>query len=55
LKAQDIVKVQGKDVDGREVLFIHIPKDIVEKLGIRKGDHVVVEARKRSIIIKKLR
>jgi len=51
-----ILRVQGKKTKGYEVLFIHLPKEWTEKLGIKKGDYIIWEIdRKNRLILRKLR
>ena len=51
-----ILRVQGKKTKGYEVLFIHLPKEWTEKLGIKKGDYIEwsIDGKGR-LILKRLR
>ena len=51
-----LVRVQAKRTPNGEVLFIHLPKEFVEKVGVRKGDYLVWEIDGRNrLVLRKLR
>ena len=51
-----LVRVQRKRVQDREILYIHLPKEYVERAGVKPGDYMIweIDGRKR-LILKKLK
>ena len=52
---QFIVRVQAKKATGGYYLFINIPREIEQKLGLRKGDFLVLKLKGDKVIMKKLK
>jgi len=51
-----LVKVQRKRVQDREVLYIHLPKEYVDRAGVKPGDYMAWEMDRRGrLILRKLR
>ncbi len=51
-----LVRVQAKRTSRGEVLYIHLPKEFVKRVSLRKGDYLVWEVDGRGrLILRKLR
>ena len=51
-----LVKIQAKKTPSGEVLFIHLPKEFIERAKLNKGDYLVWEVDgKNRLILRKLR
>ncbi len=51
-----LVKVQAKRTPGGSVLYVHLPKEFVERARLEKGDYLVWEVDGRGrLILRKLR
>ncbi len=51
-----LIRVQAKKTPRREVLFIHLPKEYVERAKLSKGDYLVWEIDGRGrLVLKKLK
>jgi len=51
-----LVRVQRKRIQDREILYIHLPKEYVERSGVKPGDYIAWEIDGRGrLILKKLR
>jgi hypothetical protein len=51
-----LVKVQKKPVQDRTVLYIHLPKEFVERAKLRPGDYLIWEVDGRGrLVLRKLR
>ncbi|HID79202.1 MAG TPA: AbrB/MazE/SpoVT family DNA-binding domain-containing protein [Aquificales bacterium] len=51
-----LVRVQRKRVQNREILYIHLPKEYVERAGVKPGDYIAWEIDGRGrLILRKLR
>ena len=51
-----LVKAQRKKIQEREVIYIHLPKEWIEKAKIKPGDYIAWEIDGKSrLILRKLR
>ena len=51
-----LLKIQRKPAGDRTILYLHLPKEWVDRLGLREGDYVEWEIDGRGrLILKKLR
>jgi bifunctional DNA-binding transcriptional regulator/antitoxin component of YhaV-PrlF toxin-antitoxin module len=51
-----LVRVQRKRVQDREILYIHLPKEYVERVNLKPGDYLIWEIDgKNRLILRRLR